>query len=74
MADTTRTAAEIEKSRKVAEEARESEWKGKGFLRELFLGSFRFDYIHPYPKLDEERPEEIAVRRRGKVRAASGGR
>jgi alkylation response protein AidB-like acyl-CoA dehydrogenase len=57
MADTTRTAAEIEKSRKVAEDARESEWKGKGFLRELFLGSFRFDYIHPYPKLDEERPE-----------------
>lgn len=57
MADTARTAAEIEKSRKVAEEARESEWKGKGFIRELFLGSFRLDYIHPYPKLDDERPE-----------------
>jgi alkylation response protein AidB-like acyl-CoA dehydrogenase len=57
MADTSKTAAEIEKSRQVAEQARESEWKGKGFLRELFLGSFRFDYIHPYPKLDEERPE-----------------
>ena len=56
MAD-TRTPTEIEKSRQVAEDARESEWKGKGFLRELFLGSFRFDYIHPYPKLDEERPE-----------------
>ncbi len=57
MADTTSHASEIDKSRQVAEEARESEWKGKGFLRELFLGSFRFDYIHPYPKLDEERPE-----------------
>jgi alkylation response protein AidB-like acyl-CoA dehydrogenase len=57
MAETERTASEIEKSRKVAEEARESEWKGKGFLRELFLGSFRFDYIHPYPKMSGERPE-----------------
>jgi len=55
--DTARTDAEIEKSRKVAEAARESEWKGKGFLRELFLGRFRFEYIHPYPKLDGERPE-----------------
>src|SRR5512133_448997 len=52
-----RPASEIEKSRKVAEDARESEWKGKGFLRELFLGSFRLDYIHPYPKLGDERPE-----------------
>jgi len=57
MADTTTNATEIEKSRQVAEAARESEWKGKGFLRELFLGSFRFDYIHPYPSLDVERPE-----------------
>jgi hypothetical protein len=57
MADAARTESEIEKSRQVAENARESEWKGKGFLRELFLGSFRFDYIHPYPKLADERPE-----------------
>jgi alkylation response protein AidB-like acyl-CoA dehydrogenase len=49
-----------ERSRRVAEEARESEWKGKGFLRELFLGSLRFDYIHPYPSLGEERPEFTA--------------
>jgi alkylation response protein AidB-like acyl-CoA dehydrogenase len=57
MTETTRAVGEIERSRKVAEEARESEWKGRGFLRELFLGRFRFDYIHPYPKLDDERPE-----------------
>lgn len=57
MAETTRTAAEMERSRQVAEQARESEWKGKGFLRELFLGNFQLDYIHPYPSLDEERPE-----------------
>ncbi|HSN15093.1 MAG TPA: acyl-CoA dehydrogenase family protein [Anaeromyxobacteraceae bacterium] len=57
MTETARTAAEIEKSRQVAEAARESEWKGKGFIRELFLGSFRLDYIHPYPRLDDDRPE-----------------
>jgi alkylation response protein AidB-like acyl-CoA dehydrogenase len=59
MTETDRTAAEIEKSRKVAEAARESEWAGKGFLRELFLGRFRFDYIHPYPSV-KERPEFTA--------------
>jgi alkylation response protein AidB-like acyl-CoA dehydrogenase len=59
MTETARAAAEIEKSRQVAEQARESEWKGKGFLRELFLGSFRFDYIHPYPKLEQDRPEFV---------------
>jgi alkylation response protein AidB-like acyl-CoA dehydrogenase len=36
-------------SRHVAEAARESEWKGAAFLRDMFLGSFRFDFVHPYP-------------------------
>lgn len=38
-----------EESRRVAEEARQKEWEGKGFLRDLFLGKFQLDIIHPFP-------------------------
>src|SRR5262245_22268894 len=38
-----------QESRAVAEAARETEWAGKGFLRELFLGNFRFDWVTPFP-------------------------
>src|SRR5262249_35079404 len=48
-------ATEVE-ARDVAEAARESEWSGAGFVRELFLGRFPMDLIHPYP---EEDPEEV---------------
>ena len=44
-------------ARKVAEAARESEWKSPSFMKELFLGSFRLDLVHPYPLIDRERPE-----------------
>jgi alkylation response protein AidB-like acyl-CoA dehydrogenase len=46
-----------EESRRVAEEARESTWKNPSFMKELFLGNFRFDLIHPYPERTEWRPE-----------------
>ncbi len=46
-----------QESRKVAEASRETEWKQPSFLREMFLGNFRLDLIHPYPLPDEERPE-----------------
>ncbi|HKA28355.1 MAG TPA: acyl-CoA dehydrogenase family protein, partial [Candidatus Binatia bacterium] len=46
-----------EESRKVAEESREQEWAGHTFLRELFLGNFLLDHIHPFPVVREERPE-----------------
>jgi len=45
-----------QESREVAEAARESTWAGKGFMREIFLGNFRFDWISPYPET-EIRPE-----------------
>ncbi len=48
---------EILRSREVAEAARESEWRGAGFLRELFLGRLDVDLIHPYPVAGPERPE-----------------
>jgi alkylation response protein AidB-like acyl-CoA dehydrogenase len=40
-------------ARRVAEEARESEWKLPSFCRQLFLGALRMDLIHPQPKLDD---------------------
>ena len=52
-----RTTEEELHSRQVAEAAREAEWKGAGFLRELFLGKLRMDLIHPYPVGRPERPE-----------------
>ena len=41
-------------ARQVAEEAREAEWKLPSFGKELFMGSFRLDLIHPQPQLDAE--------------------
>src|SRR5262249_12108995 len=42
-------------SREVAEQARQAEWEGKGFLRDLFLGTLQLDLIHPFPRPREER-------------------
>ncbi|MBM4267257.1 MAG: acyl-CoA dehydrogenase [Deltaproteobacteria bacterium] len=46
-----------EESRRVAEESREQEWVGRTFLRELFLGNFLLDAIHPFPDEAGTRPE-----------------
>jgi alkylation response protein AidB-like acyl-CoA dehydrogenase len=51
------TNEEILHSRQVAESAREAEWQGAGFLRELFLGKLRLDLIDPYPLAESSRPE-----------------
>ena len=57
---TTATAPERKVSaaeaREVAEAAREQEWTAPSFVRDLFLGKFRLDLIHPYPEQD---PEEV---------------
>src|SRR3954447_26065869 len=45
-------------ARQVAEAAREQEWKLPSFGKELFLGNFRLDLIHPQPKLDAEATEK----------------
>ena len=39
-------------AREVVEAAREAEWKLPSFGKELFLGNFRLDLIHPQPTLD----------------------
>ena len=49
-------ASSAEESRQVAEHARQAEWTGKGFLRDMFLGRFPIEFIHPFP-VAAERPE-----------------
>ncbi len=49
--------ASEKEARDVAEAARESDWSGPSFVRELFLGKFRLDLIHPHPAED---PAEVA--------------
>ncbi|WP_406006478.1 acyl-CoA dehydrogenase family protein [Streptomyces sp. NBC_00637] len=45
-------------ARQVAEAAREQDWRKPSFGKELFLGRFRLDLIHPHPL-----PTDEAVRR-----------
>ncbi len=49
MAENPAGLASEQEARDVAEAARESEWSGPSFVRELFLGKFRLDLIHPHP-------------------------
>src|SRR6201747_1750715 len=49
MADKSAALASEKEARDVAEAARESEWSGPSFVRELFLGRYRLDLIHPHP-------------------------
>jgi alkylation response protein AidB-like acyl-CoA dehydrogenase len=44
-------------ARQVAEAAREQDWRKPSFAKELFLGRFRLDLIHPHPQPD---PESVA--------------
>jgi len=53
MRDNPQQLATEKEARDVAEAARESEWAGPSFVRELFLGRFRLDLIHPHPPEDE---------------------
>ncbi len=48
----------------VAETARQAEWEKPSFMRELFLGRFRLDLIHPFPLPGPERPEFTAFYRK----------
>jgi alkylation response protein AidB-like acyl-CoA dehydrogenase len=43
-----------EQSKQVAEQSRESEWKLPSFGRQMYLGDFQLDLIHPQPKLDPD--------------------
>src|SRR5262250_1704198 len=54
-------------ARQVAEEAREADWQKPSFGKQLYLGDFQLDLIHPHPRPDEEavrRGEEFCARMR----------
>ncbi|MEG8280533.1 acyl-CoA dehydrogenase family protein [Streptomyces sp. AHA2] len=54
----SRPAVTEREARAVAEAAREQHWRKPSFAKELFLGRFRLDLIHPHPV-----PKEEAVQR-----------
>jgi alkylation response protein AidB-like acyl-CoA dehydrogenase len=45
---------EYARAREVAEQAREKEWARPSFAKQLFLGDFRLDLVHPAPELSEQ--------------------
>jgi alkylation response protein AidB-like acyl-CoA dehydrogenase len=49
-----RTNPDKQRSRQVVEAARETEWHKPSFGKELFLGRFRLDLIHPHPRPSQE--------------------
>ncbi|WP_043683557.1 acyl-CoA dehydrogenase family protein [Streptomyces xylophagus] len=54
-------------ARQVAEAAREQDWRKPSFAKELFLGRFRLDLIHPHPlppDEDVQRGEEFLAKLR----------
>jgi alkylation response protein AidB-like acyl-CoA dehydrogenase len=54
-----------QESRQVAEAARETEWRKPSFGKELFLGRFSLDLIHPHPQVsaeDRERGEAFLAK------------
>lgn len=55
-------------AREVAEAAREQDWRKPSFAKEMFLGRFRLDLIHPHPEPsadDVRRGEEFLTKLRG---------
>jgi alkylation response protein AidB-like acyl-CoA dehydrogenase len=50
----SRPAVTEREAREVAEAAREQHWRKPSFAKELFLGRFRLDLIHPHPVPEEE--------------------
>jgi alkylation response protein AidB-like acyl-CoA dehydrogenase len=66
-ASTTQPLVTEREARQVAEAAREQEWRKPSFAKELFLGRFRLDLIHPHPLPDAEaaqRGEEFLAKLR----------
>src|SRR3954454_2421520 len=61
--------ASEKEARDVAEAARESEWSGPSFVRELFLGRFNLDLIHPHPVVVDPDEQVRAEAFLGRLRA-----
>jgi alkylation response protein AidB-like acyl-CoA dehydrogenase len=66
------TEVSEKQAREVAEAAREDQWTLPSFGKELFLGNFRLDLIHPQPPVDPDaaqRGEEFIARLRAFLEA-----
>ena len=64
-------------AREVAEEARESGWSKPSFAKELYLGRFDLDLVHPHPRPDpddEARGEAFLARLREVCAGIDGAR
>ncbi|OBI50650.1 acyl-CoA dehydrogenase [Mycobacterium kyorinense] len=64
-----------EQARAVAEESRESGWDKPSFAKELFLGRFPLDLIHPFPRPSDEdaaRTEEFLAKLREFLEGVDG--
>jgi len=57
MAEPRNKPVSADEARRVAEEARETEWTAPSFLKQIFLGNLRLDLVHPFPPDPPERPE-----------------
>ncbi|MFG3077243.1 acyl-CoA dehydrogenase family protein [Streptomyces sp. NPDC048225] len=63
----TRPTVTEREAREVAEAAREQDWRKPSFAKELFLGRFRLDLLHPHPlppDEDVQRGEEFLAKLR----------
>src|SRR5690554_1228767 len=50
----TTTEVDEREARRVAEQARDSEWRQPSFAKELYLGRFRPELVEPHPRPDAE--------------------
>ncbi|EFL35223.1 pimeloyl-CoA dehydrogenase, large subunit [Streptomyces viridochromogenes DSM 40736] len=72
----SRPAVTEREAREVAEAAREQHWRKPSFAKELFLGRFRLDLIHPHPVPEDEaaqRGEEFLAKLRDFVETKVDG-
>ncbi|MFF3560283.1 acyl-CoA dehydrogenase family protein [Streptomyces sp. NPDC002574] len=75
-ASSARPTVSEREARQVAEAAREQEWRKPSFAKELFLGRFRLDLIHPHPTPSTEqvqRGEEFLAKLRDFVETKVDG-
>ena len=63
------TPATETEARDVAEAARETEWEHPSFVRELYLGRFRFELAHPFPEKHDAAEEQRARAFHARLRA-----
>lgn len=63
MAQVNTVNATEEQARELVEQSREATWKGRGFLRNLFLGELRVDWIDPYPESELSEAFQVFYRK-----------